>query len=180
MERLKPPEPGPQGGVIERSCHDAHAWPAPRRGVVAHAAVAVSHAVRRTDASRRRRGGSTTLGWPGGGEAGAGGGWGSRAVEGRSLAHERLVRYTRPVRPEDVARFARRDWEAVNACKTEQWLEERRRRGVSWCFRVADDLRRQVACQQPAWPTAAERQADLDTHVRVGEALRRVHRTRND
>ena len=97
-----------------------------------------------------------------------------------ALARERLVRYPRPVRPEDVARFARRDWEAVNACKTEQWLEERSRRGVRWCFRVADDLRRQVACQQPAWPTTAERQADLDTHVRVGEALRRVHRTRND
>lgn len=84
------------------------------------------------------------------------------------------------MRPEDVARFARRDWEAVSACKSEQWLEERRRRGVSWCFLVADDLRRQVSRQQPTWPTAAEHQADLDIHIRVGEALRRVDRTRGD
>ena len=86
------------------------------------------------------------------------------------------MRYARLVRPEDIAAFARRDWETAAAYKQAQWLEERRRRGVSWCFRLADDLRRQVARQQPTWPTAAERRADLDSHVRVGEALRRVHR----
>jgi hypothetical protein len=81
------------------------------------------------------------------------------------------------VRAEDIAAFARRDWTAAAACKEAQWLEERRRRGVRWCFEVADGLFRQVVKQQPAWPAAGERQADLDTHVRVGEALRRVVRT---
>ncbi|MCC6766965.1 MAG: hypothetical protein IT293_20100 [Deltaproteobacteria bacterium] len=80
------------------------------------------------------------------------------------------------MRPEDIARFARRDWETLEAAKTEQWLEERRRRGVAWCFQVGDALRRQVARQQPTWPTAADREADLETHVRVGKALRRVDR----
>lgn len=86
------------------------------------------------------------------------------------------MQYTRRVRAEDIAAFVRRDWSAAAANKQAQWLEERRRRGVMWCFRVADDLRRQVARLHPAWPTAAERQADLDNHVRVGEALRRVQR----
>jgi hypothetical protein len=94
-----------------------------------------------------------------------------------AVASAPLVRYTRHVKPEDIAAFVRRDWRTAAASKKAQWLEERRRRGVAWCFRLADDLRGQVARQQPTWPTAAERQADLDSHVRVGEALRRVHRT---
>ena len=93
-----------------------------------------------------------------------------------TVASVPLVQYTRHVRPEDIAAFARRDWRTAAVSKQAQWLEERRRRGVSWCFRLGDDLRRQVARQQPTWPTAEERQADLDNHVRVGEALRRVHR----
>jgi hypothetical protein len=84
------------------------------------------------------------------------------------------------VRPEDIAAFVHRDWQDVASSKDAHWLDERRRRGIAWCFRIADELRRQVARQQPAWPTACERQADLDTHVRVGEALRRVRRAGDD
>jgi hypothetical protein len=80
------------------------------------------------------------------------------------------------VRPDDIAAFVRRDWAALASSKDAQWLEERRRRGVAWCFRIADELRRQVVLRQPDWPEPSERQADLDTHVRVGKALRRVHR----
>jgi hypothetical protein len=96
----------------------------------------------------------------------------------RRVASRRYLRYSRSVRPEDITRFAGRDWEAIDASKTASWLEERRRRGVRWCFEVADGLRRQVARQQPGWPTAADRRADLETHVRVGEALRHVRRAR--
>ena len=74
----------------------------------------------------------------------------------------------------DIAAFVRRDWSAVTACKEDQWLTERRRRGVRWCFEIAEDLRRQAARLHPDWPTVDERADDLDTHVRVGAALRRV------
>ena len=75
--------------------------------------------------------------------------------------------------------FAGRDWKSVAASKEAQWLTERRRRGIRWCFEVAEGLRRQVVRQHPDWPTAADRAADLDVHVRVGNALRRVRRTGN-
>jgi hypothetical protein len=93
------------------------------------------------------------------------------------LASRSAVRYSTTVRAKDVAAFAGRDWAAIAAAKDAQWLTERRRRGTAWCVAVADDLRRQVQRQHPTWPTPEERQADLDTHVRVGSALRRVRRT---
>jgi len=92
----------------------------------------------------------------------------------RAVASPGGVRYTGDVRAKDIAAFAHRDWKTVAASKEAQWLTERRRRGVRWCLEVADDLRRQVVQRHPAWPTANERQDDLDTHVRVGTALRRV------
>jgi hypothetical protein len=80
------------------------------------------------------------------------------------------------VRREDVAAFARRDWDAVVASKDEQWLAERRRRGVAWCIGIADELRRQVLAQRPGWPSPEEREEDLAAHERVAKVLRRVHR----
>jgi hypothetical protein len=104
-------------------------------------------------------------------------GGGNRSeCDGAMVASASRVRYTDSVRAKDIAAFAGRDWTALAASKDAQWLAERRRRGIAWCFRVADDLRRQVLRQQPAWPSTKERLADLDTHVRVGEALRRVRR----
>jgi hypothetical protein len=68
----------------------------------------------------------------------------------------------------------------VAACKDAHWLAERRRGGVDWCLRVAEDLRRQATRRHLEWPTPEDRQADLDTHVRVGKALRRVRSARID
>lgn len=87
------------------------------------------------------------------------------------------LRYTAVVQAKDLAAYARRDWETVAAAKEEQWIAERRRRGVRWCLEVADGLRRQVVQRHPSWPTRDERRDDLDTHVRVGAALRRVRHT---
>ena len=81
------------------------------------------------------------------------------------------------VRRQDIAAFARRDWDALAASKDEQWLDERRRRGVAWCVQVADELRRQVLRQRPAWLSAEEREDDLAVHLRVTRTLRRVGRT---
>ena len=84
------------------------------------------------------------------------------------------MRYTDDVKPEDLVAFARRDWAGIAASKEAQWLTERRRRGVAWCIEIADTLRRQAVLQHPGWPTVDDRQADIDTHIRVGSALRRV------
>ena len=97
----------------------------------------------------------------------------------RAVARRSGLRYTRDVRARDIAAFAHRDWKTVAACKEAQWLTERRRRGVRWCLEVAEGLRQQVLQRHPTWPTADERQDDLDTHVRVGTALRRVRHTRD-
>jgi hypothetical protein len=83
------------------------------------------------------------------------------------------------MRAEDLARFARRDWDALAASKETQWLAERMRRGVGWCLAVAEELRLQVKRRRPDWPTAADREDDLATHVRVGSALRRVRYSGN-
>jgi hypothetical protein len=97
-----------------------------------------------------------------------------RAIIARTVAGAGGVRYTGTVRARDIAAFAHRDWQTVADCKQAQWLTERRRRGVRWCLEVAEGLRRQVLQRHPEWPSADERQHDLDTHVRVGTALRRV------
>lgn len=80
----------------------------------------------------------------------------------------------------DVAVFAGRDWAAIAASKEAHWLSERRRRGIPWCLEVAEGLCQQVSQQRSEWPSAEERQADIDTHVRVGEALRRARSEPND
>jgi hypothetical protein len=40
------------------------------------------------------------------------------------------------VRPQDLLAFARRKWDDLAASRDEQWLVERRRRGVAWCVQV--------------------------------------------
>lgn len=76
--------------------------------------------------------------------------------------------------PDDLAAFARRDWALVSAQEGEYWRERKRRLGPAEGLRVAEELRRHVRNQRSDWPSAAERQEDLATHVRVAQMLRRV------
>jgi hypothetical protein len=78
------------------------------------------------------------------------------------------------MRDQDLISFARRDWSAMAKLKSAFWLERKRRLGGAEAFRVADDLRRCVACARPDWPDETERAADLASHVKVAESLRRV------
>jgi hypothetical protein len=80
------------------------------------------------------------------------------------------------VRKEDLVAYARRDWAAAEERKRAHWAAEKLTPEES--LRVGDDLRRHVAALRPDWPSAAERQSDLATHIRVAESLRRVDASR--
>lgn len=76
--------------------------------------------------------------------------------------------------PADLRAFAARDWAAVERNTAEYWRAWKQRHGAAGAIRIADELRRQAIAQRPDWPTHAERMADLECHLRVAEALRRV------
>ena len=76
--------------------------------------------------------------------------------------------------PGSFLAYARRNWAELARLKAEYWAAWKRRHGARGGIRVADELRRQVLAMRPGWPTAAERREDLETHLRVAEALRRV------
>jgi hypothetical protein len=78
------------------------------------------------------------------------------------------------MRREDLIAFARRDWRSVAAMKERFWVEQKRRMTASEALQLADDLRSSVTSRRPDWPSDDERRADLATHVRVSESLRRV------
>jgi len=60
--------------------------------------------------------------------------------------------------------------------KSVHWRERKERLGPAEALRVADELRRWCRLRQPGWPSPAQREADLEVHVRVGEWLRSVAR----
>jgi hypothetical protein len=81
------------------------------------------------------------------------------------------------MRREDLIAFARRDWQSVAAMKQRFWVEQKRRMTASEVLQLSDDLRASVTSRRSDWPSDDERRADLETHARVSESLRRV-RTR--
>ena len=74
-----------------------------------------------------------------------------------------------------IRAFVERERALVDESKRQFWLDRKRALGPAEGIRVANALREQVVAQQPGWPSAAERAADLATHERVSSVLRRVH-----
>ena len=75
---------------------------------------------------------------------------------------------------EDIIAFAQRDWDVIAEHKRHYWAENAMT--VDERPRIADELWRYARELHPEWPTPEQREEDLATHVRVGEALRRVRR----
>ena len=73
-----------------------------------------------------------------------------------------------------IREYVARDWAAVRASKDAHWYERIARPGPLEALRVFDELRRQVLHLNPAWPDAAQRTADLRSHIRLSELLRRA------
>jgi hypothetical protein len=75
---------------------------------------------------------------------------------------------------QDLARFAARVWSAVDDDKARYWAGRKRTMSPADALRLGEVLRRHARGMRPDWPSDDERQADLDTHVRVARALRAV------
>lgn len=67
-----------------------------------------------------------------------------------------------------------RPWGELEGLKERYWLERKQRYGPEDSLRLASELRDYVLATRPDWPSALEREEDLQVHVRVGELLRRV------
>ena len=79
----------------------------------------------------------------------------------------------RNMKTEDLAAFARRDWNAVAEVKASYWADPAGPT-PSERIRIAEALRRQVSFLHPDWPSEEDREKDLETHARVSAALRRA------
>ncbi len=78
------------------------------------------------------------------------------------------------MRPDDIRDFLRRDRTIVEESRAAYWRTLQERLGPSESLRIADELRREAEALRPGGPSAEERAADLASHLRVSEMLRRV------
>lgn len=78
------------------------------------------------------------------------------------------------MRREDIIAFASRDWDAIAEHKRRYWADNAMTPDER--LAIADELRNHALALHPDWPTPEQREEDLATHIRVGEALRRVRR----
>ncbi|HEX2798474.1 MAG TPA: hypothetical protein VHQ44_02275 [Thermoanaerobaculia bacterium] len=78
----------------------------------------------------------------------------------------------------DIARFARRDWSVLAELKADYWASMKARQGAGGGLLIADELRQHAQRVHPDWPFEEDRREDLETHIRVGAALRSVHAVR--
>jgi len=72
-----------------------------------------------------------------------------------------------------IRAFAHRDWTLLEQLDREHWVETYRRGGGMIGFQVAAGMAEYVRRTRPEWPTAAERQRDLEDHI---ELKRRIDR----
>lgn len=76
--------------------------------------------------------------------------------------------------PSDVKAYLDRDWALVREMKERYWAEKKRSLTPTEALTIAGRLRQQAAAIRPDWPDDRQREADLSTHRRVSECLRRV------
>ena len=73
---------------------------------------------------------------------------------------------------DDIRQFLDRDWARIASAKARTW--QAGKQTPAGDLRAGDQLRQHVAALRPDWPNPADRSEDLQTHVRVSEALRAV------
>ena len=75
--------------------------------------------------------------------------------------------------PHPAAELLAKRWDLLAEYK-DQYRRERKRLGAQEALRVVDSLRAHVRLFNPTWPTLGDREADLQTHIRVSAALART------
>jgi hypothetical protein len=85
-----------------------------------------------------------------------------------------------PVIARGIRDYVSRDWAAVRRAKDLYWRQRIVRLGPAEGVRVAEQLRQQAVARDPAWPSPADRHADLQAHVRLAGRLRRARPARRD
>ena len=71
----------------------------------------------------------------------------------------------------DAAAFAGRDWEAIERLKTDYWRERQAIMTPDEALAIAEQLRLYVKSIRPDWPSEADRDANLEDHIRLADAL---------
>jgi hypothetical protein len=79
------------------------------------------------------------------------------------------------MRRAEIEEFLRRDWRAVEASKRAFWAERKKDIDARELFAAVDTFREQIMALRPDWPTPAQREEDLEAHMKLGQALRSVH-----
>lgn len=72
-----------------------------------------------------------------------------------------------------IKEYMARNWSAARDQKDAYWGERIARLGPAEGIRVAGELRRQMLALNPDWPSAEDREADLQHHIRLASLFRR-------
>jgi hypothetical protein len=76
--------------------------------------------------------------------------------------------------PESLRAYARRDWSEIERLDRAHWADVYRRVGPEPGFRASAALAELARRVRPGWPSAAERQRDLEHHVEFKRRLDRA------
>lgn len=74
----------------------------------------------------------------------------------------------------DIRAFVQRDWQRIGEYKARAWEPVKSAQGATAAVLAAESLRLAARELTPDWPSELDRQADLESHARVGCALRSV------
>jgi len=78
------------------------------------------------------------------------------------------------VNPEDLRRFARRDWGAAEDSKGDYWTEQYRTHGSAPAWLASVALLQHMRAVQPDYPSASDRAEDLAHHQSFRDRLDRA------
>jgi hypothetical protein len=76
--------------------------------------------------------------------------------------------------PANLRAYVQRDWQRLQDHEARAWLHIKATHGVTAAILAAESLRLAARELDPGWPSEADRQADLETHIRVSRMLRSV------
>ena len=79
-----------------------------------------------------------------------------------------------PVNVADIQGFCARDWRLIERVKSDCWVEQKATATPSAAIELAAGLLQYARTLRPDWPNTTEREADLESHIRLAGMLQRV------